>query len=104
MQIISLIRIQAMKKICKTNSPILIQPVVEYYINSNDRVSCHPVAMSCFVVGLDRLTNVQPGQFYGPASTWSAKKRRLLGVHLITKAFKILLADGERQIRPMDLK
>ena len=56
-----------------------------------------------FILGLSRLTNLKRGDFYGPASSWTAKKKRQLGIHLIFKAMKIYMIEGERQIRQKDL-
>ena len=55
-------------------------------------------------LGLNNLSNVLPGDYYGPAAGWSAEKKLLLGTFLLYRAFKIFLQEGERQIRPVDLK
>ncbi|XP_057309067.1 ankyrin repeat and LEM domain-containing protein 1-like [Hydractinia symbiolongicarpus] len=55
-------------------------------------------------MGLSRLTNLKFGDFYGPAAGWNCKKRRHLGIHLLTKAMNIYLIEGERQIRKKDLQ
>jgi len=55
-------------------------------------------------IGCDNLTNLKPGDFYGVASGWPEDKRTTLGTFLVYKAFKIFLQEGERQIRPADLK
>lgn len=55
-------------------------------------------------IGLDNLSNVRPGDYYGPAASWSAEQKLLLGTFLLYRAFKIFLQEGERQIRPVDLK
>ncbi|XP_013384672.1 ankyrin repeat and LEM domain-containing protein 1-like [Lingula anatina] len=55
-------------------------------------------------IGLDRLTNIKKGDYYGKASTWTLKQKRLLGTYLLKKALQIFLIEGERQIRPGDLK
>lgn len=44
------------------------------------------------------------GDYYGIAVTYSMKKRREMGVYLLTKALQIFLAEGERQISPLDIK
>jgi len=54
-------------------------------------------------ISLPRLTNVKRGDYYGPASSWTAKRKRLLGIYLLKKSLKIYLIDGERQIRQRDL-
>lgn len=55
-------------------------------------------------VGVANLANVRPGDYYGPAAAWSQMDRRRLGAFLLYRAFKIFLQEGERQIRPVDLK
>ena len=55
-------------------------------------------------LGLDNLSNARPGDYYGPAASWSPQKRLQLGTFLLYRAFKIFLQEGERQIRPVDLK
>ncbi|CAH1254153.1 ANKLE1 [Branchiostoma lanceolatum] len=54
--------------------------------------------------GLSRLTNKKKGDYYGVAATWRARKKRLMGVYLLKKAMQIFLSEGERQIRPADVK
>jgi len=55
-------------------------------------------------IGCDNLTNQKPGDYYGPAYQWSDSQKLKLGAFLLFKAFKIFLQDGERQIRPVDLR
>ena len=55
-------------------------------------------------IGCGNLTNIKGGDYYGPAADWSINDKLLLGTFLIFKAFKIFLQDGERQIRPVDLR
>jgi len=55
-------------------------------------------------VGCDNLTNLKPGDYYGAAAAWTPGRRRRLGAALLFKAFKIFLQEGERQIRPVDLR
>ncbi|XP_028856959.1 uncharacterized protein LOC114802328 [Denticeps clupeoides] len=61
---------------------------------------------ACMVdaIGLKMLTNQKRGDYYGVVSTWSAKKKRELGVHLLYRAMQIFLAEGERQLRPADIR
>lgn len=54
--------------------------------------------------GLPRLTNKKRGDYYGRAQTWPQSKRREMGVFLLKRALKILLNEGERQLRPGDLR
>ena len=55
-------------------------------------------------LGLKNLTNVKPGDYYGPAKEWDKEDQLKLGTFLLYRAFKIFLQEGERQIRPVDLK
>ncbi|KAA8589486.1 uncharacterized protein ankle1 [Etheostoma spectabile] len=61
---------------------------------------------ACMVeaIGLKMLTNQKRGDFYGVVSNWQAKKKRDLGVHLLYRAMQIFLAEGERQLRPADIR
>ena len=61
-------------------------------------------ALMIQALGCDNLTNLKSGDFYGAASGWEEDKRTELGTFLVYKAFKIFLQEGERQIRPADLK
>ncbi|XP_055387064.1 uncharacterized protein LOC129615722 [Condylostylus longicornis] len=54
-------------------------------------------------MGLQHLTNMKRGDYYGPASSWTMRKRKCLGVALLLKAMKIFLAEGESQLFPSDL-
>ncbi|KAJ7993452.1 hypothetical protein DPEC_G00272580 [Dallia pectoralis] len=61
---------------------------------------------ACMVdaIGLKMLTNQKRGDYYGVVSTWPVKKKRELGVHLLHRAMQIFLAEGERQLRPPDIR
>jgi len=61
------------------------------------------IGLMCHCAGLERLTNQCRGQYYGPASTWSSGRQRQVGVVLLNKAYRILLYEGERQIRLRDV-
>ena len=54
--------------------------------------------------GLNGLSNEKRGDYYGVAASWSTEKRLSLGFALLYRAFKIFLFEGERQLRPLDLK
>jgi len=54
-------------------------------------------------LGLNRLTNLKSGDYYGQASSWGKKMKRQLGIHLLKKALKILLVEGQKQIKEEDL-
>ncbi|XP_075719290.1 ankyrin repeat and LEM domain-containing protein 1 [Rhinoderma darwinii] len=55
-------------------------------------------------IGLKMLTNQKKGVYYGAAQTWTPTRRRRLGVHMLYKAMQIFLAEGERQLRPPDIR
>lgn len=55
-------------------------------------------------IGCDNLSNVKGGDYYGVAAGWGKEQKLNLGTFLVFKAFKIFLQEGERQIRPVDLR
>ncbi|XP_052440411.1 uncharacterized protein LOC127979187 [Carassius gibelio] len=61
---------------------------------------------ACMVdaIGLKMLTNQKRGDYYGVVSTWLVRRKRELGVHLLYRAMQIFLAEGERQLRPADIR
>ncbi|XP_075380312.1 ankyrin repeat and LEM domain-containing protein 1 [Mycteria americana] len=61
---------------------------------------------SCLVeaLGLQTITNQRKGNCYGVAASWPAERRRRLGVHMLHRAMRIFLAEGERQLRPADIQ
>uniref|UniRef100_H3AMC4 Ankyrin repeat and LEM domain containing 1 n=1 Tax=Latimeria chalumnae TaxID=7897 RepID=H3AMC4_LATCH len=61
---------------------------------------------ACMVdaIGLKMLTNQKKGDYYGIVATWPMKRRRHLGVHILHRAMQIFLAEGERQLRPPDIR
>lgn len=54
--------------------------------------------------GLQSITNQRKGNCYGVAASWPAERRRRLGVHMLHRAMRIFLAEGERQLRPADIQ
>ncbi|CAI9734153.1 repeat and LEM domain-containing 1 [Octopus vulgaris] len=54
-------------------------------------------------IGLFNLTNKMRGTCYGLTAKWSASQKRRMGTYWLYKAFQIFLAEGERQIFPIDL-
>ncbi|XP_037829920.1 ankyrin repeat and LEM domain-containing protein 1 isoform X2 [Kryptolebias marmoratus] len=61
---------------------------------------------ACMVeaIGLKMLTNQKRGDFYGVVSNWEMRRKRELGIHLLYRAMQIFLAEGERQLRPADIR
>ncbi|KAL5238363.1 hypothetical protein ACI65C_005773 [Semiaphis heraclei] len=54
-------------------------------------------------IGLDKLTNEKRGTYYDNTIRWLNSDRCKLGCHLLYRAMLVFLADGERQLRPIDL-
>ena len=54
-------------------------------------------------IGIEKLTNVKKGNYYGEAQTWDMRRKRQLGTILLRRASEIFLAEGERQISPADI-
>ncbi|XP_018414158.1 PREDICTED: ankyrin repeat and LEM domain-containing protein 1 [Nanorana parkeri] len=61
---------------------------------------------ACMVdaIGLKMLTNQKKGVYYGQAQNWALTRRRRLGVHMLHRAMQIFMAEGERQLRPPDIR
>ncbi|XP_073492964.1 ankyrin repeat and LEM domain-containing protein 1 isoform X2 [Phyllobates terribilis] len=61
---------------------------------------------ACMVdaIGLKLLTNQKKGVYYGQSQGWAPTRRRRLGVHMLYKTMQIFLAEGERQLRPPDIR
>ncbi|XP_078525265.1 ankyrin repeat and LEM domain-containing protein 1 isoform X2 [Lissotriton helveticus] len=61
---------------------------------------------ACMVdaIGIKMLTNQKKGNYYGYSQDWPMKRRRQLGVHMLQRAMQIFLAEGERQLRPADIR
>ena len=57
-------------------------------------------ALMIEAIGLDNLTNLNPGDLKGEARNWGKDGRLEFGTFLLYKAFLIHLIDGEKQIRP----
>ncbi|XP_068175415.1 ankyrin repeat and LEM domain-containing protein 1 [Antennarius striatus] len=99
------------KKLCPK-----VQHILQVWMAEQGVISLHcfqnviPVEAytreACMVeaIGLKMLTNQKRGDFYGIVSNWQLKKKRELGVHLLYRAMQIFLAEGERQLRPADIR
>ncbi|XP_061330663.1 ankyrin repeat and LEM domain-containing protein 1 isoform X1 [Pezoporus flaviventris] len=55
-------------------------------------------------LGLQTITNQRKGLCYGAVAHWPVARRRRLGVHMLHRAMSIFLAEGERQLRPVDIQ
>ncbi|KAM9831450.1 uncharacterized protein ACB057_018735 [Neosynchiropus ocellatus] len=99
------------KKLCRK-----VQHILQVWSTDHGVISLHcfqnviPVeaytreASMVEALGLKMLTNQKRGDFYGVVSNWQAKRKRELGVHLLYRAMQIFLAEGERQLRPADIR
>lgn len=55
-------------------------------------------------IGIQNLTNLKRGDYYGHSLSWTMRQRKQLGVLLLYKAMHIFLMQGESQLRPDDIK
>lgn len=55
-------------------------------------------------LGVENLTNLKRGDYYGITKTWSTRDRKKLGVLLLYKAMHVFMVEGESQLRPDDIK
>ncbi|XP_053159935.1 ankyrin repeat and LEM domain-containing protein 1 isoform X2 [Hemicordylus capensis] len=93
-----------------------VQHILEIWASGQGVVSMHcfqnviPVEAytreACMVdaIGLKMLTNQKKGNYYGVVAGWPMKRRRCLGIHLLHRAMEIFLAEGERHLRPTDIR
>lgn len=93
-----------------------VQHILEIWSSGQGVISMHcfqnviPVEAytreACMVdaIGLKMLTNQKRGNYYGVVANWPLRRRRCLGVHLLHRAMQIFLAEGERQLRPTDIR
>ncbi|XP_051803381.1 ankyrin repeat and LEM domain-containing protein 1-like [Acanthochromis polyacanthus] len=103
------------EKTCKRLCP-KVQHILQVWKAEKGVISLHcfqnviPVEAytreACMVeaIGLKMLTNQKRGDFYGLVSNWQVKRKRELGIHLLYRAMQIFLAEGERQLRPADIR
>lgn len=54
-------------------------------------------------IGLENLSNMKKGEYYGAAKSFSMRQKRQLGIALISRALRIFLAEGESQLLPFDI-
>ncbi|XP_074933175.1 ankyrin repeat and LEM domain-containing protein 1 [Phalacrocorax aristotelis] len=93
-----------------------VQRILEIWASGQGVVSVHCFQSTvpaeaytregCLVeaLGLRTLTNQRKGNCYGVVASWPAERRRRLGVHMLHRAMRIFLAEGERQLRPADIQ
>lgn len=54
-------------------------------------------------IGLENLSNLKRGEYYGVAKNYSMRQKRQLGIALISRALRVYLAEGESQLLPFDI-
>ncbi|XP_055682093.1 ankyrin repeat and LEM domain-containing protein 1 [Lutzomyia longipalpis] len=54
-------------------------------------------------LGLQHLTNLKRGEYYGITTGWSMRKKKQMAIGLLFKALQVYLAEGESQLSPRDL-
>lgn len=54
-------------------------------------------------MGIDTLTNLKKGDFYGISRNFSMRQKRQMGVSLLFRAMNVYLHEGESQLTPFDL-
>ncbi|NXI68619.1 ANKL1 protein, partial [Anseranas semipalmata] len=93
-----------------------VQRILEIWASGQGVISVHCFQNSvpaeaytregCLVeaLGLRTITNQRKGNCYGVAASWPPERRRRLGVHMLHRAMRIFLAEGERQLRPADIQ
>ena len=77
--------------------------VVQVFQNTMSPEAITREAVMIEAIGLDNLTNLNPGDLKGEAKNWGKDGRLELGTFLLYKAFMIHLIDGEKQIRQADV-
>lgn len=55
-------------------------------------------------IGIENLTNIKRGDYYGISKSWTMRQRKQLGISLLYKAMHIFMAEGESQLRPDDIQ
>lgn len=88
-------------EIWRANKGVICLPIfhntipIEAYTREASMIDC---------LGVQNLTNVKRGDYYGIAKSWSMRQRKQLGVLLLYKAMHIFIAEGESQLRPDDIQ
>lgn len=54
-------------------------------------------------IGIDNLTNLKRGEYYGLAKNFLIRQKRQMGIALLHRALGVYLNEGESQLLPFDL-
>lgn len=72
----------------------------------NNTIPCEAYSREAAIIeaiGLEHLTNLKKGDFYGVAKNFPMRKKRELGIAILNKAMNVYLAEGESKLMPFDL-
>lgn len=93
-------KIQRILDIWSTEKGVICQQVFRNIIPSE---ALTREAAIIDAIGLNNLTNIKNGDYYGSVKGWRMRERKQLGVVLLYNSLHVMLADGESQLRPDDL-
>lgn len=54
-------------------------------------------------IGVENLTNLKRGDYYGVSRSFSSRQKKQMGIGLLHRACCVYLAEGESQLLPYDL-
>lgn len=103
-------------KVAKYQESLKLDRIIEIW-RANKGVICLPVfhnitpieaytreAAMIDCLGVENLTNIKRGDYYGISKSWTMRDRKKLGVLLLYKAMQVFMVEGESQLRPNDIK
>lgn len=103
-------------KVSKFQESLKLDRIIEIW-RANKGVICLPVfhnitpieaytreAAMIDCLGVENLTNIKRGDYYGISKSWTMRDRKRLGVLLLYKAMQVFMVEGESQLRPNDIK
>lgn len=103
-------------KVSKYQESLKLDRIIEIW-RANKGVICLPVfhnitpieaytreAAIIDCLGVENLTNIKRGDYYGISKSWTMRDRKRLGVLLLYKAMHVFMVEGESQLRPNDIK
>lgn len=103
-------------KVAKYQESLKLERIIEIW-RANKGVICLPVfhnitpieaytreAAMIDCLGVENLTNIKRGDYYGISKSWTMRDRKRLGVLLLYKAMQVFMVEGESQLRPNDIK
>lgn len=88
-------------EIWKVNKGVICLPVF-HNITPAEAYTREAAIIDC--LGVENLTNIKRGDYYGISKSWTMRDRKKLGVLLLYKAMQVFMVEGESQLRPNDIK